>query len=280
MDPFPTRAAHAAAVFLEALILVWIGRKVAELVARRNFSTDLTTRDNPAAGIALGGFYAALFAALSGLLAGPAAPRLGHDLLYGALHGAVAIACLVLCASLWRPLLQVDFRKDVLEARNAGAAGVDAAALVATGLIYRGSLVSESGNWATVAAFFGIGEGALFLFLMLYEAVTPYDVYEEVGERRNPAAAISFAGAIVAAGIIIGNAVEGAFTTWVDSIRDTLLYLLPLAALPLVRWVVVNGLLLGCRGVDREVAGDRNAAAGAVEASAYVGVALFAVHLL
>jgi hypothetical protein len=56
--------------------------------------------------------------------------------------------------------------------------------------------------------------------------------------------------------------------------------MIPLLALPLVRWVVVNGLFLGFGSVNREIVEDRNAAAGMVEASAYVGIALFAVHFL
>ncbi len=279
MEQFLSRAGHAAVVFLEVLALVWIGKKAAQLAARTDFDRELMTRDNPAAGVVLGGFYAALFTALSGLLGGPPA-ALGADLLLTALHGLAAIGCLVVSAALWRPILQVDFRKDVLEGRNLGAALVAAAALVATGLVYRGALAGESDRPASVAAFFAIGEGALFLAILLYEWITPYDVYAEIAERSNLGAALGAAGAILASGLIIGSAVAGDFTTWEESIGETLLYLLPLAALPPVRWLVVNGLLLGRGNVNREIAEDRNPAAGAVEAAAYVGIALFALELL
>jgi hypothetical protein len=56
--------------------------------------------------------------------------------------------------------------------------------------------------------------------------------------------------------------------------------MIPLLALPLARWTLVNGLILGFGNVNREVAEDRNPAAGLVEAAAYVGIALFAVHLI
>lgn len=279
MQDFLLRAGHAAVVLIEVLALVWIGKRAAAAAARTDFDRELLARDNPAAGVTLGGFYVALFVALSGLLAGE--PRgLKSDLPAVALHGAAAIAALLASAALWRPLLEVDFRKDVLEARNVGAALVAAAALVATGLIYRGALTGESHNPAAVAAFFGIGEGALFLAFLLYQAATPYDVYEEVSEKKNVAAAAGFAGAILASGLIIMNAVEGSFVGWKDSIRDAFLYLIPLAALPLVRWAVAGGLLLGFRNLSREVVEDRNAAAGFVEAAAYVGIALFALNLL
>jgi len=279
MQDLLLKGGHAALVLLEAIALVWIGKKATELLTRTSFDRELMTNDNPAAGVTLAGFYVGLFIALSGILAGPS-HRLGTDLLFGAIHGAAAIACLVLSAAIWRPVLQVDFRKDILQERNLGAGIVAAAALVATGLVYRGALSGQSDNAASVAAFFAIGEGALFLTLLLYEWATPYDVYGEIGPRGNPAAAAGCAGAILAAGLIIGNAVEGELTTWMDSILESLLYLLPLLALPLVRLLVVNGLLLGFRDVNREIVEDRNAAAGLVEGAAYVGIALFVLHLL
>jgi uncharacterized membrane protein YjfL (UPF0719 family) len=279
MEQFLLRAGHAGVVLLEVLALVWAGKKAAELVTRRDFDRELLARDNPAAGLTLAGFYAALFVALSGLLAGE--PRgLGQDVLLTALYGAGAIAGLLLSAALWRPVLEIDFRQDILEARNAGAGLVAAAALVATGLVYRGALSGQGDAPASVIAFFAIGEGALLLAFLLYEWITPYDVYAEVGGRANLAAAAGASGALLAAGLIAGNAVEGAFTSWIESIRDTLVYLVPLAALPLVRWLVVDGLLLSFRNVNREVTEDRNAAAGFVEGAAYVGTALFVLHLL
>lgn len=279
MQDFMLRAGHGSVVLIEVLALLWIGKKSTELAARTDFDRELMARDNPAAAVTLGGFYLALFVALSGLLSGE--PRsLGADVLAVALHGAAAIAALVVSAALWRPVLEIDFKKDVLEARNLGAALVAAAALVATGLVYRGALLGESDNPAAVAAFFGIGEGALLLTFLLYQAITPYDVYEEIGERKNTAAALGCAGATVAAGLVIMNAVEGSFTTWKESIRDTLIYLLPIAAFPLVRWGVVDGLLLSFKNVNREIVEDRNTAAGLVEGAAYVGMALFVLQLI
>jgi uncharacterized membrane protein YjfL (UPF0719 family) len=279
MEQFLGRAGHGAAIVAEAIALAWIGKKATELVTRTRFDREVMTNDNPAAGVTLAGFYVGLFLALSGILAGPS-HTLGTDLLYGAVHGAVAVIALILSAALWRPILQVDFRKDILEARNAGAGIVAASSLVATGLIYRGALSGQSDNAASVAVFFAIGEGALFLTFLLYEWATPYDVYEEIGRKNNLAAAAAFAGAALAAGLIIGNAVEGELTTWKDSILESLLFLLPLLTFPLVRLLVVNGLLLGFKDVNREITQDRNVAAGMVEGAAYVGIALFALHLL
>lgn len=279
MAQFLSRAGHASVVVLEVIALVWIGKKALEVATRTKFREELMVKDNPAAGVALAGFYFSLFLALSGLLSGEPSD-LAHDAMYTALHGATAIAAILVSALLWRPLVRVDLRTDILGARNIGAGIASAAVLIATGLVYRGAIHLESDNASHVAAFFALGEGALLLSLLLYEWVTPYDVFDEITQKTNLAAALSFAGAAVAAGLILGNAVEGKFTNWKDSVIDALIYMIPLLALPAVRWIVVNGLFLGFGSVNREVVEDRNAAAGLVEASAYIGIALFVVQLI
>lgn len=279
MEQFLSRAGHASVVLLEVIAFVWIGKKALELATRTRFRDELMVKDNPAAGVALSGFYLSLFLALSGLLSGDAGP-LTVDLRLTAVHGAVAIVAIVLSSFAWSPLVHVSLREDILAKRNLGAGLVTASVLIATGLVYRGAAHLETDNAAHVGVFFLLGEGALLLYLLLYEWVTPYDVYQEIGEKTNVAAAISFSGATLAAGLILGNAVEGAFTTWKESLTEALLYMIPVLALPLVRLIVVNGLFLGFGSVNREVVEDRNTAAGLVEAAAYVGIALFAVHLL
>ena len=274
-----TRAGHASAILLEVIALVWIGKKALELATRTRFRGELMDKDNPATGMVLAGFQLSLFIALSGLLAGEAGTLL-NDLRLTAIHGGTAILALVVTWFLWTPLLRVSLREDILAKRNLGAGLIMASAVVATGLIYRGAVHLQAEAPAQVAVFFVLGEGALCVSLLLYEWVTPYNVSQEIGEKANTAAAVSFAGGTIAAGLILGNAVEGTFQSWKVSITESLLYMTPILVLPLVRWVVVNGLFLGFGSVNREIIEDRNAAAGLVEASAYVGVALLAVHLL
>src|SRR5438874_13620381 len=72
MVHFLSRAGHASVVLLEVIALVWIGKMALELATRTRFRQELMVKDNPAAGLALAGFYLSLFLALSGLLAGEA----------------------------------------------------------------------------------------------------------------------------------------------------------------------------------------------------------------
>jgi len=279
MPHFLSLAGHASIILLEVIALVWIGQRALELASRTRFRQELRSPDNPAAGVAVAGCYLSLFIALSGLLSGEAV-ALADDLRITALHGLAAIAALILSAFLCRPILHLRFREDVLAARNLGAGLVVASVLIATGLVYRGAAHLQDARPGIVGAFFALGEGALFAYLLAYQWLTPYDVVGEIAEKSNLAAAISFSGATIAAGLIVGNAVEGEFLGWRESIQEAFLYMTPLLALPLTRWAVVNGLILGFGSVNRQVAEDRNPSAGLVEAAAYVGVALFAVHLI
>ena len=279
MSHFLSLAGHASVILIEVIALVWIGQRAFELATRTRFKQELMVKDNPAAGVALAGYYLSLFIALSSLLSGDAIALL-DDILFTAIHGLAAIAALILSAFLWRLIIPVRLREDILTARNLGAGLVAASMFIATGLVYRGAVHLQDGNPATIAAFFALGEGSLLIALLAYEWLTPYDVAAEISEKANVAAAVSFSGVTIAAGLIVGNAVEGEFLGWRESIRDAFLYMIPLLALPLTRWLVVNGLILGFGSVNREVAEDRNLAAGLVEAVAYVGIALFAVHLI
>lgn len=279
MVHFLSRAGHASVVLLEVIAIVSLGLKALQISTRTRFRDELVVKDNPAAGVAIAGFILSLFLAASGLLDGEPS-TLAHDALITAAHGFGAIAAVVISSFLWRPLVRVKLRDDIVTGRNLGGGLISAAILVATGLIYRGAVHRQGDNFASVAVFFALGEGALMLYLLLYEWVTPYDVYDEISGKSNVAAALSFTGATVAAGLILGNAVEGEFLGWKESITQALLYMVPLLALPLVRFVIVNGLFLGFASVNREIVEDRNAAAGLVEASAYVGAAVVAVHFM
>src|SRR5262245_24862697 len=182
MDQFLSRAGHASVVLLEVIAFVWIGKKALELATRTRFREELMVKDNPAAGVALSGFYVALFLALSGLLSGEPGP-LAVDLKVTALHGAVAILAIAVSSFAWSPIVDLNLREDLLARRNLGAGIVTACVLIATGLIYRGAIHLESENPAHVGAFFALGEGALLLFLLLYQWVTPYDVCDEITEK-------------------------------------------------------------------------------------------------
>src|SRR3982751_5842252 len=106
MARFLSPAGHASVVLLEVIALVWIGKIALELATRTRFKQELMVKDNPAAGVALAGYYLSLFIALGGLLAGEPGTLLA-DLRSTGLHGLTAIAAIVLSSFLWRPIVHL-----------------------------------------------------------------------------------------------------------------------------------------------------------------------------
>jgi uncharacterized membrane protein YjfL (UPF0719 family) len=126
--------------------------------------------------------------------------------------------------------------------------------------------------------FFVIAQATLHLFLVLFRWMTLYAEDEEIiGE--NVAAALSYAGAMLAIAIIVGHAAEGDFEGWSASLQAYGLALLSALVLYPVRQLVVQTLLLrqpfALRGggLDRLVAQERNVGVSAVEAVSYLAAA-------
>jgi uncharacterized membrane protein YjfL (UPF0719 family) len=170
-----------------------------------------------------------------------------------------------------------------------------AAAVVAAGhALAMGILASRcySGHGLALlgisAAFFALGTGTLLGLQALYRWRTRYADDEEV-RGENVAAAVAFAGVTVALALIVGHAAAGPFLGWRDSLAAYGRALLLGLALYPVRQLVVGPLLLriggrsgaaaGAAAIDRQVALHRDVAAAAVEALAYVAVALVATGL-
>jgi hypothetical protein len=97
---------------------------------------------------------------------------------------------------------------------------------------------------------------------------------------ENVAAAVSYAGAMIALALIVGHAVEGDFEGWSVSIRSYGAALLSALVLYPVRQLVVQLVLLGqpfaLRGgaLDRLVAQERNVGVSVVEAVSYIAAAV------
>lgn len=268
------------ALLLEVLVLLWLGKIVAALALRRNLNTQVTTVDNPAVSIFICGYYLALFIALSGLLIGPG-HEFGADLRDIAIYGGVAILCLLISMIFWPAFFRISIKRELFDQKSVGDAVLAAAVLVATGLIFRGSLWGdEPGRLEHVLAFFGLGQLSLFVMSLVYQLSTPYDAHKEISENKNLAAAFGFAGAVIAFGIILSNAAGGSFTTWTESLRGFGKMAAPVLLVYPIRIVVANGLMLSFKNLDKEITADRNIGAGLIEAVTYVGIALIVVEVL
>jgi uncharacterized membrane protein YjfL (UPF0719 family) len=166
-------------------------------------------------------------------------------------------------------------------ARGNLAAGVAVAAgTIGTGLVASRAFAGTdvAGLWLSLG-FFVLGIVSLLIATILFRALTTYDDAAQV-EGGNLAAAISYAGLLIAVALLIAAALAGE----AESMRSALIgYAKALAfllALPVLRQLVLPWLLFGraprLRGgpLDDAIANDHAVGIAALEASAYIAAAL------
>jgi uncharacterized membrane protein YjfL (UPF0719 family) len=198
--------------------------------------------------------------------------------------GVALVAFLLATALLNQALLRGRLRAEIR--RNNLAAGLIAAAhAVATGNVAAHCFAADSlVNLPVGAVFFGVAEIALVVLSLLFRALTAYaDDQEIMGE--NIAAAISYAGLLVALSLVVGHAADGAFVGWIPALRSFGLFLLCALLLYPVRQVIVARLLLGLpitwRGgaLDRAIAQERSWLVSCAEAAGYLAAAFLLTGL-
>jgi uncharacterized membrane protein YjfL (UPF0719 family) len=201
------------------------------------------------------------------------------DLLWTAVFGGSAVVLLAVAGSLGVRVLLRSRLPGEIERGNVAAGVAAGAHYAATGLIVARCLYGDDvGTLGISVVFFAIAQATLHFFLMLFRWMTLYAEDEEIiGE--NVAAALSYAGAMLAIAIIVGHAAEGDFEGWGVSLRAYGVALLSALVLYPVRQLGVQTLLLqqpfALRGggLDRMVAQERNVGVSAVEAVSYLAAA-------
>lgn len=277
----PDRYLTVAALLVEALVLVWLAKQLWGVVLKRDMDTELTTHDNPAAALTVAGYFMGIFIALAGVMASPAKGFTADVLSFGG-FGLAGVA--VLFASLFAaPLVGgIKLQRDIIENHNVGAGLVLFATFVATGLIFNGAVRGEGSGWESwvlLLVYQLLAQIVLAVMAHIFEYITPFDLHKEIVEGQNLAAAAGYAGALAAMGLMLHNAVHGDVTHWVTDLQSFGLWCLPLLLLWPVRALVVNGVMLGFKDLNHEIANDRNVGAGVIEATTYIGFALLVMNV-
>jgi uncharacterized membrane protein YjfL (UPF0719 family) len=173
-----------------------------------------------------------------------------------------------------------------VRANNPAAGIVAAGGHISAALVIAGVLSGDSagGDFSVAGVFLVIGIAALWGITYVHRFVTRYDDAREI-TNGNVAAALSYAGMMIAIGIIVGHAVNGDFSDYATSLGLCGKALLSILILYPVRQFVVQGILLGDGfrlyggRLDDEISRDGNVGAGAVEAAAFIAAALFALQV-
>lgn len=264
-----------ATVFLLAFAAKWLFQKTTTYC----IDEELTARDNPAFGIAFGGYITGVAIALSGALFPWQGVTLGMELLTIALFGALAAGLMRL--SLWindRAILHsFCIEKELVTDHNHGTGFVVAGSSIATGFMLRGVMAGFSDSLATglrdTVIYFTVGQLVLIAGGWVYARTARYDVHEEI-EKNNHAAGISFGGYLAALGYIVSVALTGATSDWVDEVITALVIATIGVILLVTARVIADFFLLPKSPLAKEVAEDKNMAAGVMAASSFLLVAV------
>jgi len=267
----------SAAIFIIVFfIFFFIGKVINDLLHREyKLNFELVEKDNAALALSLVGYYFGLVLAIGGTIAGPSA-GLVEDLYDLVIYGILSIILLNISWFLCDKLILYKFRvsEELIRDHNQGTGVVSAAISVASGFIIYGAVSGEGGSIWTVLVFWGLGQVLLILAGLVYELITPYNIHEEI-EKDNVAAGVSFAGALVSIGVIIGLVGEGDFTAWsVDLPVYIGFAVLGLILLPIIRLLTDKVLLPTVKLSDEISAQEKpNVGAAYIEAFSYIAAA-------
>ncbi len=269
-------------IYITVFFLLFFAGKIIYNILHREFdlNKELVENDNPAVCLGITGYYAGLVMCLGGAVAGPS-NGLASDLMDLMVYGILGIVLLNISIYLCDFVILYKFKvkDELLRDRNQGTGAVIFGVALASGFIIYGSVSGEGGNIWTASVFWLMGQILLFAAAWFYNLITPFDIQKQI-EKDNVAAGISFAGALIAVGIVVGLSAEGDFVSWQANILEFLSYAaVGLISLPIVRFLTDKLLLPGVKLSD-EIIGLRsdksiekrgpNIGAAYIEAFAYI----------
>jgi uncharacterized membrane protein YjfL (UPF0719 family) len=286
-------------VLFALLLFAWLVRLLEQFVWKVGVKDLLSGTDRDAAGIEYAGFFFGVLTIVASVMGrislfDPASlhsPETGVQSFLDvaapiAVHGVLGI---LLLAALGRLGLNLIIGRNILPAIHANnvAAGIlSLGGHVSLGLVIAGVLSGNSsgGDSTTTIVFLIIGTATLYVVTWLFRFITSYDDAKEIA-NGNIAAAIGYAGMMVAVALVVGRALEGDFTTYEASFTLYGKSLLVVLLLYPVRQFIVQGIFLsggfhfyGGR-LDEQISRKHSIGAGAMEAAAYLVAAILGLRL-
>jgi uncharacterized membrane protein YjfL (UPF0719 family) len=269
----------AIPLVITILLIAFGARWIFQQTTRYCINEELTDRDNPAFGVAFGGYMVGVAIALSGTLLPWDAVHSFVDLLTIAFFGVVGT--LLMRASLWindaAILHQFPIEKELVIDHNLGTGFVVAGSSIATGFMLRGVMAGYSDSLLLgvrdIAVYFLTGQCILIFGAWVYVKTARYDIHKQI-EKRNIAAGISMGGYLAALGYIVSTALTGSTSVWMDEIITSFAISLVGILLLVIAHVFVDYAMLPKSPLVKEIVEDRNTAAGVVAAASFLLVAI------
>ncbi|MCC6624342.1 MAG: DUF350 domain-containing protein [Deltaproteobacteria bacterium] len=278
----PDKILRSAAFFVGAILIVAGAKWVREqLAARRGhrLAVLVADKDNVAVAVEMASFVLAMVVGIVGSIFFVTETWWEQALELVGTGVIVLVALLVNDQLTSRIVLRgIDPNHETAENANLAVAIVRGASNVATAFplgaaLFHPSPLGERIVWAL------IGQVALVGMSLGYQALTRYDDIAEV-KQKNVAAALPMAGILVAVGLVVAAGLRGDGSGWgadlaslgIDLVASGLLVLL-------LRWAG-DKLLLPGSTFHEEIARDKNAGAGFIEAMSYVAGAVAVAYFL
>lgn len=268
------------------IVIVMIARLVHQLFLKTRLTDALIQHDNAAVGMSVAGYIFGVLLVIIAVLSGPGHEDIITDFILVTTYGISGIVYMALAGKYG---LSFCLNPSVNTSAHTGntAAGITVGAgYVATGLIVSGVFSGEGEGDILASLFFlFLGQITLFGCTFLYRYLTKYNDIQEIA-NGNTAAALSYAGLMIAVGLIIGDAVTGEFIGYSEGIEDFSKGVLAVLILYPIRQILVQSILLGGRisfyggRLDDEISTEKNIAAGVIEAATYIAAALFATQVV
>lgn len=272
-------------VIVSVILLLVLARWLHQLMLGQSITGLLIESDNRAVAVALGGFLLGVVNVIIPVLGGDS-HSFWRDVIGVCAYGIGGILAMMLAGMIFAAnsrWMGLDLRKEI-EAGNVAAGLVAAAEYLAASQIVNGALTGDGGSMLPTLVFWLAGVAAMVVLTRLFHYLTAYDDVGEIASG-NVAAAIGYSGLLIAVGMMVGFAVAGEFTGYVEGFRGFGLMLLVTIVFYPVRQFVVQTLILGCGfklhggRLDREIAEDKNLGAGVLEAIGYISTALIVTRL-
>ncbi|MCX6156234.1 MAG: DUF350 domain-containing protein [Candidatus Kapabacteria bacterium] len=269
---------------ISIIVFFILARILNQVVMHSSLKDLLIEKDNFAVGIQLSGYLLGVIMIITAVLTGPGHGSLMENIVWVAIYGVIGLIYMVFIAEFG---VRIFIKGDILTAIKRGnvAAGIVlAGCYVSTAMILSGAISGEEssgGSFISSMIFLLAGLVSLVICTSLFRLLTAYKDSEEI-MKGNTAAALSYAGQMIAVGLIIKASIDGVFIDYASSFAEFgLAMLLVLALYPIRQWIL-QGILLGGGfsfyggRLDKEISEDRNMNVGLVEALTYILSAILA----
>lgn len=278
IEPAPVLLALANVV-LGILVLI-AAKLLKSVLSPYRTDEELTTKDNPAFGMAVSGYYIAVAVIYIGSATAAPLPEAAGTAAVVASYGlnlAWALAGILgLAFSRWvmNRYLVTGARcsDEIVRNHNLAAGAVEAGVYIASGLVLAGALREPGGTVFTAIAFFLLSQFMLLLLGRIYQAWTGYGMAKQICDG-NFAAGIALGLTLVALSLLMVKATSGEFLSWETNLAffgfDAVVGFGLLMGL---RWVTDLALMPNARIAD-EIVRDRNVNVGLLEGAVALSVA-------